>query len=301
MNIYAVVTERILKSLEMGVVPWRKTWAAGLPKSLTTGKEYRGINILILSTSGYQSRHWVTFREALRLGGHVRKGEKATPVVYWKWRTPEELARLQEKTGREDLAPCVPFTSSVFNWEQVEGVPEPKDEMVLNRDRRLELADNLFTMMPDQPEIVHSRACEPCYRWREDRVGLPHLSQFENADEYYATLFHELTHATGHGKRLNRFSEREGDAVESYSFEELVAEFGASFLCAFAGIDNAGTAALSASYIDGWAQAFRKDHRILLRAASAAQRAADYVRGKVLTDAEPAADQPPATPTNLAA
>ena len=94
---------------------------------------------------------------------------------------------------------------------------------------------------------------------------------------------------------------REGDAVESYSFEELVAEFGASFLCAFAGIANAGTEALSASYIDGWAKAFRRDHRILLRAASAAQRAADYVRGKVLTDAEPAADQPPATPTGLAA
>ena len=94
MNIYEETTQRILKKLDEGVIPWRKTWACGLPASLSTGREYRGINILIMSTAGYTSRYWVTFREALRLGGNVRKGEKATPIIYWHWRTPEEPRRL---------------------------------------------------------------------------------------------------------------------------------------------------------------------------------------------------------------
>ena len=110
---------------------------------------------------------------------------------------------------------------------------------------------------------------------------MPHLSQFENADEYFSTLFHELTHSVGHPRRLNRFAEAEGDQVEKYSFEELVAEFGAAFLCAFAGIKNAESEAMQASYIEGWAKVFKQDSRILLRAASAAQHASDYIRGKI--------------------
>ena len=102
MDVYSTVTDRILKQLEAGVIPWRKTWTTGLPASLTTGREYRGINILILISAGYCSRYWVTFRQALRLGGHVCKGEKGTPVVYWHWRTPEDLVRLQQKTGKAD-------------------------------------------------------------------------------------------------------------------------------------------------------------------------------------------------------
>ena len=247
MNIYTETTQRILKQLDEGVIPWRKTWTTGLPASLTTGREYRGINILILSTSGHDSRYWLTYRQAQKLGGHVRKGEKGTPVVYWHWRTPEDLARLHEKTGKKDIAPCVPFLSTVFNLEQVEGVPAP-DAGGPPADRRLELADNLFATMPDRPEIAHSCLYEPGYSWREDRVTLPHLSQFENADEYYAALFHELVHSTGHERRLNRVSEREGGGHEAYSFEELVAEFGAAFLGAFAGLQNAGTEALTASY-----------------------------------------------------
>jgi antirestriction protein ArdC len=112
-------------------------------------------------------------------------------------------------------------------------------------------------------------------------VTLPHLSQFESVDSYYSTIFHELVRGTGHPRRLNRFKETEGDRVERYSFEELVAEFGAAFLCGFTGIANATTEALQASYIEGWARVFRQDSRILVHAASAAQKAADYIRGKI--------------------
>ena len=289
MNIYEDVTNRILEQLKIGVVPWRKTWKSGLPMSLTTKREYRGINILMLGLSGYRSRYWISYREALRLGAHVRKGEKATPVIYWHWRTPEQMDAFRRKSGREP-APCVPFISSVFNLEQVEGVARPEEETLTESNRRLELADNLFDVMPDKPEIVHSTCAEPCYSRILDRVAMPHLSQFESADEYYAALFHELTHATGSIRRLNRVAEQAGDTIERYSFEELVAEFGAAFLCGFAGIDNTQTQELAASYLAGWAQVFQKDTRILLRAASAAQRAADYIRGKLLPESEPASD-----------
>ena len=129
MNIYQTTTDRILAQMETGIMPWRQTWQAGLPSSLASRREYRGINILVLAAAGYSSRYWLTFREALRLGGHVRKGEKATTVVYWKWRTPEDLRQAAKETGRTDLPRCVPFTGNVFNLEQVEGVERPTDEV----------------------------------------------------------------------------------------------------------------------------------------------------------------------------
>ena len=281
MTIYETVTTRILKQLAAGQVPWHKTWKTGLPKSLSTGREYRGVNILVLGSAEYTSRYWLTFREAQRQGGHVRKGERATPVIYWKWRTPEELAKRAEQTGQENVAPCTPFVSAVFNLEQVEGVPAPDDDLQPRPENRLAVADQMLEVMPDKPEIVHTLTAQPAYSPRLDRITLPHLSQFESADEYFATLYHELVHSTGSPRRLNRFAEAEGDRVEKYSFEELVAEFGAAFLCGFAGIENRHTEELQASYIEGWARVFQQDSRVLVRAASAAQRAADYIRGKI--------------------
>ncbi len=289
MNIYTTITDRILKQLDAGVIPWRKTWATGLPKSLTTGHEYRGVNLLVLGDTDYTSRYWVTFRQTMCLGGHVRKGARATPVIYWKWRTPEELARRREQSGTENPAPCVPFTSAVFNLDQIEGVARPEDDVPVSGNQRLTLADQLVEIMPDKPEILHAVTRDPSYHRGGDRVTLPHLSQFESADEYYGTLFHELVHATGHPKRLNRFAEAEGDKTERYSFEELVAEFGAAFLCGFAGIVNPVSEALQASYIAGWSKVLRQDSRLIVHAASAAQRAADYIRGKVLVETVSAA------------
>jgi antirestriction protein ArdC len=281
MNIYETVTARILNQLAAGQVPWRKTWKTGLPKSLATAKEYRGINILVLGCTEYTSPYWLTYREAQRQGGHVRKGERATPVIYWKWRTPAERARRAELTGKQQIAPCVPFVSAVFNLDQVEGVARPDDDIRPRPDDRLQVADQMLDAMPDKPEVVHTIIAQPAYSPHLDRITLPHLSQFESADEYYGTLFHELVHSSGHPRRLNRFAEAEGDRVEKYSFEELVAEFGAAFLCGFTGIQNPDTEMLQASYIEGWARVFRQDSRILVRAASAAQRATDFIRGKI--------------------
>ncbi len=151
MNIIQTITDRIIARLDAGVAPWRQTWQRGLPASLATGREYRGINILMLGTTDHTSRYWLTFREALRLGGHVRKGEKATPVVFWKWRTPEELR--EAKANGRPLPRCVPFTSHVFNLDQVEGIGRPEEDVVHHPNRRLELADLLLEVIPDKPEI----------------------------------------------------------------------------------------------------------------------------------------------------
>ena len=293
MKLYESVTQRILDQLEAGVVPWHKTWTTGLPKSLGAGREYRGLNLLVLGSSNYTSRYWTTYREAQRLGGHVRKGERATPVVYWKWRTPEELERLKEKTGHDSLAPCVPFTSTVFNLDQVEGVPRPADDVPLTREQRLQAAEGVFEVMPDKPEISHALHAQPAYYPASDRILLPHLSQFENADAYYATLYHELAHSTGAPHRLNRFTDAQRDQPAKYSLEELVAEFGAAFLCGFAGLQNPVREAQQASYIEGWSRSLREDPRLLVRAAAAAQRAADYVRGKHLQREEFAVEERP--------
>jgi antirestriction protein ArdC len=281
MNIYELVTDRILKQLEAGQVPWRKTWNTRLPKNLISGREYRGANILMLGIGGYGSRYWLTYRQAEQLGGYVRKGEKATPVVYWKWRTDEERARLRETKSVENPAPCVPFVSFVFNFEQVEGVERPADDLPFQRNETGVAAAAAYQMMPDKPEIIHGGASEPCYVCLLDRVYLPPAEQFKSLDAYFAALFHELCHATGHPRRLNRFADGEGGRKQRYSFEELVAEFGAAFLCAFTGISNPEMDALHASYINGWAQAIRADMRLVLRAATAAQRAADYIRGNL--------------------
>jgi antirestriction protein ArdC len=284
MNIIQTLTDRIIASLEAGKAPWHKTWQGGLPASLSTGREYRGINIFLLGTQEFSSRYWVTFREALRLGGHVRKGEKATPIVYWKWRTPEEIEKA-DREGRR-MPPCYPFTSYVFNLDQVEGLARPETDVHHEPHRRLEIADLMLEMMPAKPEIHHALSNSPCYLPDFDRVLLPHLSQFTSAENYFAVLFHELIHATGHARRLNRFAKDTGSRSERYSFEELVAEFGAAFLCAFCGIRTAQVEELQASYIAGWAQVFRKDPMVLLRAASAAQKAADFIRGKVVQEAQ---------------
>ena len=151
--------------------------------------------------------------EALRLGGHVRKGERATPVVYWKWRTDEDMRKLRDKTGKESFAPCVPFVSAVFNLDQVEQVGRPEDDVPRLPNNRVELAEQVYAGMPDKPVIKHAATYQPVYVPSLDEVLMPHLEQFENGAAYYAALFHELAHSTGHATRLNRFKDAEGTRI----------------------------------------------------------------------------------------
>src|SRR6202165_2805159 len=207
MDIYAIVTDKIINLLEQGVVPWRRPWtSAELPRNLVSKKFYRGINHFLLSASKYVSPFWLTMRQANELGGHVRKGEESTIVVFWKvedaTQSTEDLdtAESDEKTRRRSLLRYY----RVFNLEQCE-LPQavldklPKTET--HEHDPIEAADQIVAAMPNLPDIQQAGS-KAFYSSMTDRVTMPPRNLFVSAEEYGATLLHELTHSTGHSKRL---------------------------------------------------------------------------------------------------
>ena len=270
---YDIVTERIIDHLNKGVVPWRKGWiGGGRPCNLVTAKPYRGVNVFVLASAGYSSRYWLTFNQARKKAGSVKKGEKGTPVVFWKWLEKErENPDTGEKTT--DRIPLLRYYT-VFNLEQTRGIEEPelsdKPEM-----RPIDAAQAIIANMPQRPAMVPGR---PAYNARADIVSLPAFKRFTCAEAFYSTAFHELAHSTGHGSRLGRKEVVEatyfGDP--DYSKEELVAEMTAAFLCFEAGICPQ-TLENSAAYIKGWLKVFKDDRKVLVCAAAAAQKAADFI------------------------
>jgi antirestriction protein ArdC len=281
MNVYELVTSKIIERLEEGVIPWQKCWTSGPAKSLTTGKEYRGINSVLLGMREYSSRYWATFKQTTKVGGNVKKGEKATPVVYWHWRTPDEMARLKADGKTTAPAPCYPFLAFVFNLDQTEGIERPADDVPAAINSPLEEAQKIVDAMPNRPEIRHGATFNPCYMGALDLVVMPNLGQFKDAESYFCALHHELIHSTGAKSRLNRFEKQQGESREErYGFEELVAELGAAFLSATCGLDNSSRLDDASAYIAGWLKALQDDKKLLLQAASAAQKAADFILGK---------------------
>ncbi len=287
-DVFAVVTDRIAAALASGTVPWHKPWASvgGMPRNLASRKPYRGMNVLLLSLGQpYLSPWWLTFKQAQELGGHIRKGEKSSLVTFWKFREGKKDTGddgEHEDSPRERQAPLLRYYH-VFNVEQCEGIAAPpSDEFRLKAHERLALCEELVAEMPQRP-IIQRDARQASYSPTLDRVGVPDLSQFETAEAYYATLFHELVHSTGHSSRLARSSLGNPPpfGTPDYSKEELVAEFGAAFLCAHTGIFPV-TAESQAAYIDGWLAALKKDKRLLPIAAAQAQRAADFILGSLL-------------------
>lgn len=277
MNVYEVINQRIVEMLEKGTIPWRKPWnaEANMPKNLISKKEYRGINIFLLNSMPYGSPYWLTFNQAREKGGTVRKGEKATPVIFWKWLDWEN----NEAPEEEDENGKVPLLRyySVFNVEQCEGIKVPEPEEVITVFNPIEKAEEVIKTMPLLPDIRHG-GNRAYYSPALDYIQLPTRHTFESPEEYYSTCFHELTHATGHMKRLGRKSILETSYFGSheYSKEELVAEMGAAFLCGHSGIEQR-TLGNSAAYIQGWLKVLKDDRRLLVHAAAQAQKAADYI------------------------
>lgn len=276
MNVYEVINQRIEELLENGTVPWRKPWnvEANMPKNLVSKKEYRGVNIFLLNCMPYGSPYWLTFNQAKEKGGNIRKGEKATPVIFWKW-----LDRKNIEASEEDGDGKIPMLRyySVFNVEQCEGIKVPEPEAMIKIFNPIEKAEEVIQTMPFLPDIRHG-GNRAYYSPSLDYIQLPSKHTFESPQEYYSTCFHELTHATGHMKRLCRKSILETSYYGSheYSKEELVAEMGAAFLCGYSGIEQ-GTLENSAAYIQGWLKVLKDDRRLLVHAAAQAQKAADYI------------------------
>lgn len=269
-NAYETITEKIIAALEAGTAPWRMPWThAGAARSID-GRTYRGINQFLLQLAPFETPVYLTYRKAETLGGHVRKGEKGMPVVFWKTFENEEA----EKARRGVLLRYY----HVFNVAQVEGIPEEKlPEVVSYAHDPIPEARAIVEAMPNAPKI--EKGPRACYSPSLDCVTVPSLTRFERAEEYYSTLFHELAHSTGHKTRLDRKGIETVAPYGSpdYSREELVAEMTAAFLCGACGIAPA-TLDNSAAYLAGWIKVLKADSKAAIIAAAQAQKAADYIR-----------------------
>ncbi len=284
-NLYDEITGKIIAELEAGQLPWVQPWGSsaaraplGLQKNASTGRVYSGINILILWGAviqhGFPGQGWLTFRQALSLGGNVRKGERGTTVVYADRFTPEDEKRRARETGEEPGK--IPFLKrfTVFNTAQCEGLPE----------------DIAVAMPPPPPGLIEPRvealikATGIDFRIGGDRafyvpaldhVVVPPPQAYFEPINWHRTALHEMGHATGHSTRLNRdFSGSFG--TKKYAFEELVAEITAAFCCASLGIVPT---VRHADYIGSWLEVLREDNRAIVRAASQASKAADWLHG----------------------
>lgn len=280
MDVYQIVTEKIVNLLEQGTIPWRKPWSTsqGMPKNLISKKEYRGINLFLLGCQQYSSPYWLTYKQATEKQGHIRKGEKSSLVVFWKMLDRNGLADGVDSSISGKL-PLLRYYN-LFNLEQCEGVESPTQEVQTYQFNPIEKAEQIVSEMKDRPEISYG-SNKASYMPISDRVRMPNETQFEKSEEFYSVLFHELGHSTGHKSRLSRkeVMERNEFGSESYGAEELVAELTSSMLCSVAGISNQ-TIDLAASYIDGWLSVIKKDKRMIIMAAAQAQKAADYILRK---------------------
>lgn len=286
-DLYESITEKILEKLEQGVVPWHKPWdvKTGMPCNITTGKPYNGINIMLLGSQSYDSKYWLTFKQCHDNGGMIKKGEKGSTVVFWTFIDKAGKSVESDAEQSSTNTDKIPFLRhyTVFNVNQCSGLDlkrlqEELAEKDLERTHEdFTPAEILVDNYVDKPEIKYGFT-RACYRPLDDEVNLPSPQHFKSTEEYYSTLFHELVHSTGHENRLNRRNSSEmrvfGD--EDYSKEELVAEMGASFLCARAGIDNK-TIDNSAAYIQSWMKALKDDKKMLITAAGQAQKASSYI------------------------
>jgi antirestriction protein ArdC len=283
-DIYQRITDRIVSDLEQGVRPWLRPWNAEHAAGRITrplrgnGIPYQGINVIMLWSEavarGFAAPIWMTFRQAKELGAHVRKGETGSLVVYANSITRTET---DEESGEEREA-SIPFLKgyTVFNVEQIDGLPEhfhapaaPRLESV----QRIARADGFFAATGAQ---VRHGGNSACYNVATDQVRMPPFETFRDAESYYSTLAHEITHWTRHPSRLDRSFGRERWGDEGYAREELVAELGAAFLCADLDLTPEPRDD-HASYIASWLEVLKNDKRAIFQAAAHAQRAADFL------------------------
>jgi antirestriction protein ArdC len=292
---YDRITDRIIALLEQGTIPWHKPWTArtGLPRNFVSKNPYRGINVFLLIAMSYESPFWLTFRQVSQLGGSVRKGEKACPVVFWKQTTTED-----EESGDQRKKYLLRFYH-VFNVAQCDGLkigtaPGETPENGISKP------EDIVANMPQRPEIKHGMI-HAFYSPREDCVGLPSRERFERTEDYYSTVFHELVHSTGHEKRLKRSTVMESNGFGSnpYCKEELVAEMGAAFLCGQAEIGER-TIDNSAAYLKGWLEQLRQDKTLIVQAAAQAQKAADFILGNETDESVATATEKITPPPQLA-
>ena len=289
---YQLVTDTILAHLETGVVPWCCPWnrSTGRPRNFHTGREYQGVNILLLGLLHFPSPWWMTFRQTHERGGSIRKGERGALVI--KWGRHEKSVK--DGDGTEESKKLFFLKSyRVFNAMQIEGIEFPSAESgpQLDPSQRVARAEQIVAQMPQPPVIQEGRTTQACYRRMSATVEMPAFERFHTPEEFYLTLHHELIHACGHESRLARKGVTESDGIggKTYSQEELVAEMGAAFLGMEAGIVR-DEHEQSAAYLQVWLDVLRvQEHRRwIVQAANQAGRAADFILGRTAVDSSAA-------------
>lgn len=279
-DVYALVTNRIIELLEQGTVPWQQPWtSSGEPRNLLTKRPYKGLNILLLNSLGFKHNLFLTWKQIKTNGGSVIKDQKGQFIVFNKM--------VEDKDDPTKKRFFLRYYK-VFNIEQCTGI---NSDLLPQEDRtfeKVETCDVIAENMPNRPQITVGGK-EAYYSQSEDRVNMPPIKSFKAAEPYYSVLFHELIHSTGHESRLNR-KEVSGKIVfgsPEYSLEELVAELGACYLKSYTGILGEGITNNSA-YIQNWLEKLRNDKKFIVHAASRAQRAVDYIlnRTNQLSDQE---------------
>ncbi|HRK39515.1 MAG TPA: zincin-like metallopeptidase domain-containing protein [Burkholderiaceae bacterium] len=307
-DLYTRVTAAVIASLEAGVPPWVCPWsrssASGgsqLPVNATTGRPYRGINVLLLNARlwecGFTSNRWLTFNQAQAVGARVRKGSTGSTVVFFKmWEADASGAGDVPAIDDRKVIPLL-RSFTVFNTDQVDGLPAamaPVADPGVSGIAWNPLASAEALVTASGASIAHGGE-RAFYRPSDDHIQMPVRSAFASAEAYYGTLLHELTHWTGHESRCARVLQGRPH-IEAYAFEELVAEMGAAFLCAHCGLlPAAGGEAPGlqhAAYIGSWLQALKNDRRLIFTASSLAQKAADFVLAPVLASAQISAQAP---------
>ena len=285
MNTCEVVTERIIKILESGTIPWRKPWSEtgtlGTHQNLISQHAYRGINAILTASMGFSTPYWLTYKQALEHGGVVKAGEKGCPIVYWAFGTDEKADGTERK-----WAFCK--YSTVFNLDQVDGLDSIKLIAAKRKAQRIEFKpiEQCEAVVKGYPIAIHHREQRAYYRPDHNYVNMPKPESFNSVENYYATLFHELGHSTGHESLLNRFKGEKQFHFGShdYSKEELIAEMTSAFLCSKTGIDGM-TVSQSAAYIQSWIKVLKGDPKLVLSAASQAQKAFDLILGVKVQEA----------------
>ncbi|MFZ2100095.1 MAG: zincin-like metallopeptidase domain-containing protein [Oricola sp.] len=282
-NLYSEITDKIITELEAGRVPWVQPWGTAaakaplaMPKNASTSRPYSGINVLLLWGAviehGFTGQSWLTFRQALSLGGNVMKGERGTSVVYADRFVPEDEKRRARETGEE--AQAIPFLKrfTVFNTDQCENLPEDVATAALPVPEGLiePAVEALIEGTGIDFRIGGNRAF---YVPAHDYVQVPPPQAYFEPINWHRTALHEIGHASGHHKRLNR--DLSGSfGSKKYAFEELIAEINAAFCCASLGIVPT---VRHADYIGSWLDVMREDSRAIVRAASQASKAADWI------------------------
>ena len=309
------ITQRIIDFLDEGLIPWQKPWKGGsanAPRSVSTKKVYQGTNLAILGCAGYSSPWWITFGQARKLGGSVRKGQKAYPVHYWKFPVEGDCKACNgsnpscpkcEGTGRYTPLFAQLFSFNVFNASQCDGLPEEYYEAIeedtdLNDFTPIEKAEEIVHgyaevyyedkmsqrseyLNDNPPKIFHDQSDRNYYSPLADEIHLTTPEQFISDEEYYSTAFHEMVHSSGHESRLERegIVDSDGFGSHKYSKEELVAEIGSTYLCGIAGIDKEAVIKNSAGYIQSWKKKLEDNKDWIVWAGTRASKACDHILG----------------------